>query len=105
MQAEPVELDTARGRRVFRGVVYALLALGQLVFVFVFIFRFYIISQSERMTIDSRWFVPLIALASLLAFAVEVWKSFVRGKGITHQPNGGRDERRPGDGAGGPGTA
>jgi len=75
-----VDIEPAERPRIFRGVVFSLLALGQLLFAFVFAYRFYIVSQTGWATLDSRWFFPLIAIVSLGAFAQEAWRSFVPGK-------------------------
>jgi hypothetical protein len=76
MPTDPVEPGREVRPRILRGVVFSLLAIGQLVFALVFAYRFYIISQSERMSLDSRWILPPIAVVSLLAFAHEAWRAF-----------------------------
>ena len=83
MPTDPVEPGSGAQPCLLRGIVFSLLAIGQLVFALVFAYRFYIISQSERMSLDSRWILPPIAAASLLAFAIEAWRAF-RPK---HRPN------------------
>ncbi len=65
------------GASALRGVLFSLLALGQLLFVFVFAYRFYIVSQSDWATLDSRWIFPPIALISFSVFAFEAWKAVV----------------------------
>ena len=88
MQTGPDESGRVRKRRILRGVICAFLALGQVVFVFVFAYRFYIISNSALWTIDSRWVFPVVALVSCLAFAFEAWTSIARTKGVTDRGSG-----------------
>jgi hypothetical protein len=81
LPTERVEIEGGARPRIFRGVVFGCLAVGQLCFAFVFAYRFYIVSQSGWATIDSRWIFPVIALASCVAFAREAWRSFAAKKG------------------------
>ncbi len=55
----------------------ALLACGQLIFAVIFTWRLYIISQTDWYTLDSRWFFPVIALASFWVLAKQAVKGFV----------------------------
>ena len=83
-QLTPANQVAIAGRprpRILRGALFTLLALGQLIFSFVFAYRFYIVSQGEWATLDSRWIFPIVALVSLWVFALEAWRSFAPGKG------------------------
>ena len=64
-------------RKILKGIALGILAVGQLCFSFIFIWRLYVVSQADLYKIDSRWVLPPIALASFLVFAVLAWRSFV----------------------------
>ena len=88
-----IEIDGRAQPRIFRGVVFSFLSLGQMGFAFVFAYRFYILSQTRLATIDSRWIFPVIAIVSCAAFALEAWGAFVPKQG--HNPQGGANGRQP----------
>jgi hypothetical protein len=65
-----------RASRIFRGVVFSILAFGQACFLYVFGFHVSITLQTGWLTIDSRWIFPWLALVSCLAFVRDAWRSF-----------------------------
>jgi hypothetical protein len=69
-------LSDAQGeRQAFKGIGLVILALGQLWFSFIFVRHFYAVSQMPWVTIDWRWVLSLVSLASFCVLAVEAWKS------------------------------
>ena len=73
------EIEVRGRRRIFTGLFFSFLALGQLVFACFFAFYVRIVSQTEWWTIEWRWILPWIALASFFVFAVKAWKAFAPG--------------------------
>jgi hypothetical protein len=81
MQTGRFEIEGRGKPGIFSGVVFGLLALGQLGFAYLFVRSFYIVSRMDWATLDSRWIFPWIALASFLVFTFKAWRSFVPKRG------------------------
>ncbi len=70
-----------RGRpRIVRGVLFAILALSQVFFAYMFGYVVTTVSQTDWWTIHWRWILPWLALASCRLFVRDSWRAF-RGEG------------------------